>query len=204
MSFLEFRKEFAELGYADIHQILASHPDFDRNNLTRWARRGLIVKLRQGLYSFPEMTGTCNWNLFLSNLMYRPSYVSLHTALAFYGMIPEAVTQVVAVSSLKTASFENSFGSFSYHTVSERLLFGYDRKPFGSRSILLASPEKAILDLLYIYPFYRTVDDMRELRLDEDFLSDSLDIVRLDEFAESFRCRSLTERLLTLKKTYYL
>jgi hypothetical protein len=39
--------------------------------------------------------------------------VSLHSALAFHGIIPEAVTQITAVSTLKTADFQNVFGEFS-------------------------------------------------------------------------------------------
>jgi hypothetical protein len=52
----------------------------------------------------------------------------LHTALAFYGIIPEAVVQVTSVTSLKTASFRNEFGEYSYKNVKENLMFGYELK----------------------------------------------------------------------------
>lgn len=86
--------------------------------------------------------------------------------LAFYGMIPEAVTQITAVSSLKTAVFQNAFGVYSYKTVREDLFFGYELKSYENKSILFAFPEKALLDLLYLYPFYNSSQDMEELRLD--------------------------------------
>jgi predicted transcriptional regulator of viral defense system len=89
--------------------------------------------------------------------MYCPSYISLHSALAFYDMIPEAVVRMTAVSTLKKASFENAFGIFTYQQIAPDLFFGYDVKPFSDgQSLLLAQPEKALLDLLYLYPFYNT------------------------------------------------
>ena len=111
--------------------------------------------------------GKSDFALYLSNRIYKPSYISLHTALAFYGIIPEAVTQITAVSSLKTATFENDFGYYSYKKIKKELLFGYELKPFGDHTIQFAYPEKAILDLLYLYPFYNTEKEMEALRMDE-------------------------------------
>ena len=89
---------------------------------------------------------------YFANRMYRPSYVSLHTALAFYEMIPEAVVQTTNVTTLKTADFQNDLGEFSYKSVREDLMFGYDIKPIADgRTVQLATPEKALLDLLYLY-----------------------------------------------------
>jgi hypothetical protein len=74
---------------------------------------------------------------------------------AFYGMIPEAVEQVSAVGTGKKARFENAFGTFAYQKIVSGLMFGYDVKPLpGGRTLLFAQPEKALLDLLYLYPFY--------------------------------------------------
>ncbi|MDR0414728.1 MAG: hypothetical protein LBH84_04855 [Prevotellaceae bacterium] len=205
MSYLQFRDKFYELGYFHVHQVYAWQTDFDKSNLTRWVKKGLLVKLRNGCYSFPEYLHQPNFACFLSNRIYRPSYVSLHTALAFYGMIPEAVAQVMAVSTLKKATFENSFGTFTYRQVANNLLFGYDVKPFrSSRTLLLAQPEKALLDLLYLYPFYNTRQEMEELRIDEDFLRQDFDVKRFGEYAEKFGSGALSRRAALLLKTYDL
>jgi len=52
--------------------------------------------------------------------------------------------------------------------------FGYERKPMVDRSILFAFPEKALLDLLYLYPFYNTEAEIENLRLDNDYLANDL------------------------------
>ncbi|MFT3949931.1 MAG: hypothetical protein QM763_23400 [Agriterribacter sp.] len=158
-----------------IHQVYAWKPGFDRNNLTRWLKKGYLLRLRQGYFAFPEYKGKHDYTLYFANRIYRPSYISLHTALAFYGIIPEAVVQVTSITSLKTASFINDFGEYSYLNVKERLMFGYELKPVADQlAIQYATAEKALLDLLYLYPFYNTVREVEALRLDEDYLHNEL------------------------------
>lgn len=204
MDYNEFRNSFIEVGCIATYQIMAQYPDFNANNLTRWARQGLLVKLRQGYYAFPEMKGQSDFALYVSNRIYKPSYISLHTALAFYGVIPEAITQITGVSSLKTAEFQNDFGVYTYKTIKPELMFGYELKPFGNRTIQFAHPEKALLDLLYFYPFYNTEEEMEELRLDEDYLINDIHIDRLDEYTTRFGNKALANRVKLLKKTYLL
>ncbi len=202
MNFIKFRNSFIELGCVATNQILAQYPNFNANNLTRWVRQGLLIKLRQGFYAFPEMANQPEFALYVSNRIYKPSYISLHTVLAFYGIIPEAITQITGVSSLKTAEFQNDFGVYTYKSIKLELMFGYELKPFGHRNILFAYPEKALLDLLYLYPFYNTEEEMLDLRFDEDFITNELDIERLDEYTERFGSKILTRRIGLMRNTY--
>ena len=154
MNYLEFRKRFFDLAIINNNQIYAWHAGFDRNNLTRWQKKGLLIKLRQGYYTFPEYLQSTDNAYYFANHMYSPSYISLHSALAFYGIIPEAVIQITSVSTLKTARFKNDLGEYTYKNIKESLFFGYDLKKMpDDRVVLLAFPEKAILDLLYLYRF---------------------------------------------------
>ena len=194
-----------ELGCFNIHQVYAWKPGFDRNNFVRWIRKGYIIRLRQGYYSFPEYKGKPDFAMYFANRIYRPSYVSLHTALSFYGIIPESVVQITSVTTLKTASFTNEFGEYSYKSIRENLMFGYNLKPLADgQTLQLAQPEKALLDLLYIYPFYNTEKDFEELRLDEDFLQNELDYNLLNEYALKFENMALESRIKLLINTYNL
>lgn len=205
MSYLDFRQKMFDLACFSINQIYAWQPHFDRNNLTRWVKRGLLVRLRQGYYTFPEYKGKADFAYYFANRIYQPSYISYHTALSFYGIIPEAVVQITSVTSLKTATFVNDFGEYSYKTVKEELMFGYDLKSMANDRVLkFAKPEKALLDLLYLYPFYYTEQEMQELRLDEDFLHNDLDISILEEYTAKFRNKALEMRIKILLKTYGL
>ncbi|MDD4922587.1 MAG: hypothetical protein PHS30_08955, partial [Bacteroidales bacterium] len=200
-----FKEKMFDLACFNIYQIFAWQPDFDRSNITRWIKKGYLVRLRQGYYTFPEYKSKPDYSLYFANRIYNPSYISLHTALSFYGMIPEAVVQITSVTSLKTASFTNNFGEYSYKTVKENLMFGYGLKPMAdNRTIQFATPEKALLDLLYLYPFYDNEQEIEELRLDEDFLQNDLNIELLMEYAEKIQMKALDQRIKLLFKTYDL
>jgi predicted transcriptional regulator of viral defense system len=205
MNYLQFRERFFELAIFNIHQVFVWQPGFDRNNITRWQKRGLIIKLRQGYYAFPEYKNSSDISLYIANKLYQPSYISLHTALSFYGIIPEMVPSMTSVSTLKTAAFKNPFGEYVYKRIKEDLFFGFDLKTLSnSRAMKLATPEKAILDLIYLYPFYNTIQEMQELRFDEDFMQEELNTDRLVEFADSFRCKALEKRVKLMLKSYDL
>ena len=205
MNYLEFKNRMFDLACFNTHQVYAWNPDFDRNNFVRWVKKGLLIRLRQGFYTFPDYKNKPDFTLFFANRIYRPSYISLHTALAFYGIIPEAVVQITSVTSLKTASFQNELGEFEYKSIREELMFGYDFKTIANgQSIKLARPEKALLDLLYLYPFYNSEKEMEELRLDEDFLQDELDLQRLEDYLSGFKNKALQKRVRLLKSTYSL
>ena len=203
MNFLEFKDQLFDLACFNIYQVYAWQPNFDRNNLTRWAKKGYLIRLRQGFFAFSEYKNKPDYSLYFANRIYRPSYISLHTALSFYGMIPEAVVQITNVTSLKTASFTNESGEYTYKNVKENLIFGYELKPMAdNRTIQFATPEKALLDLLYLYPFYDSEQELEELRLDEDFLHDALNKNLLIEYCARFQSKALDHRVKLLIKTY--
>ena len=205
MTFLEFKSQLFDLACFNIYQVYAWQPNFDRNNLTHWTKKGYLIRLRQGYFAFSEYKSRTDYSFYFANRIYRPSYISLHTALSFYGMIPEAVVQLTSVTSLKTASFNNDFGEYSYKNVKERLMFGYELKPTAdNRTIQFATPEKALLDLLYLYPFYDSEQELEELRLDEDYLHDDLNKDLLMEYCTKFQSKALNHRVKLLFKTYDL
>jgi hypothetical protein len=120
-------------------------------------------------------------------------------------MIPETVVQITSVTSLKTASFKNEFGEYIYKSVSEKLIFGYDIKPMeGGRTLQFAKPEKALLDLLYLYPEYNTKQDLIDLRLDEDFLHDELNKSLLLEYKTKFKSKTIERRINLFLSAYQL
>lgn len=205
MRYLAFRQKMFELACFSADQVYALEPGFDRNNLTRWVQQGWLIRLKQGWYIFPEYLNQPDYALWFANRIYSPSYVSLHTALSFYGMIPEAVVRITSVTSLKTATFNNSAGNYSYQTIREKLMFGYDLKPMpGGHMLRIASPEKALLDLLYLYPEYNTASALEDLRLDEDFLDNNLDKELFWEYLKDMDNRALVKRVELLFHIYQL
>lgn len=205
MDFLTFRERMYPMGCFNINQVLLWEKNFDRNNLTRWCQRGLLVKLRNQYYAFPDYRHVPDFSRYVANRIYTPSYISLHSALSFYGMIPEEVVQLTSVTTLKTAKFENAFGTFHYQNVKTPLYFGYEIKIMqNGRSLLFATPEKALLDLLYFNPYYKTEQDMEELRLDEDYMQSEFDKDRFSDYLARFDSKALNQRARCLLKVYEL
>ena len=205
MNYIEFKEKMFDLACFSNDQVYSWRPDFDRNNLSRWIKKGLLIRLRQGYFTFPEYKGKPDYAWYFANRMYRPSYISLHTALSFHGIIPESVIQITSVTSLKTAYFVNPLGEYSYKTIKKEMMSGYVLKTLSDgRTLQIADPEKALSDLLYLYPEYSTTQDMLDLRLDEEYLQNDLKMDLLHEYISEFKSKALEKRVNQLIIAYRL
>jgi len=203
MTYIQFYNEWHRLACFSVSQVRAIYPDFHRGNFVHWQRAGYIVPLRQGWYAFSDTISQPDSARYIAGKICAPSYISLHTALSFYGIIPEAVVEITSVTTRKTCRYENAFGQFSYQTIRPRLFWGFEPKTMrDGKQYMMATPEKAIIDLLYLYPQYSTIDEMRELRFDEDWMHDELNKERLWEYAERINSPILTKRIHLLLKAY--
>jgi hypothetical protein len=97
----------------------------------------------------------------------------------------------------------NLFGEYSYKNIKDELMFGYELKEMDeNRSLMFATPEKALLDLLYLYPFYNSEKEMEELRLDEYYIREELNLEVLLSYNERFGSKALDKRMRLLQKVY--
>ncbi len=119
------------------------------NNLKNWERKGYLVKLKKGLFLLENARFEIDPFVAASKI-YSPSYVSLETALSFYGIIPEAVFTVTSVTSRKTRSFSNKLGKFTYQKIKKDAFLGHVTKKKGNISYSFALPEKALVDFCYL------------------------------------------------------
>lgn len=205
MVFVEFKNSMYDLICFTTHQANSWREDFDKNNLGRWVKKGLLLRLRRGLYTFPEFAKDASLIAYCANQMYKPSYISLQSVLAFYNMIPEAVIGTNSVTTLKTMEFSNLISQFYYKTLKADLYFGYEFKRTSRQlTFRMAKPEKALLDFFYLYPFYETSKDMKELRFNEEFLHDDLNHALLEEYLTRFKNIALENRISKLYKSYGL
>lgn len=84
-----------------------------------------ICKLRNSLYTFKKNNVNEVTLFTLGNMIYPPSYISMESALSFYGIIPEGVYTVTSCTTSKTKRFKNAMASFDYRHVKKDLFFGY-------------------------------------------------------------------------------
>ena len=123
-----------------------------RNQLTLWVKAGKLIRLRKGLYTVPDSERKAGLSLRLaSNTLLSPSYISLEYVLSAYGLIPERVKEITAVTSHKTSRFVNPLGTFSYRHIKRTAFAGFkSQKDEFSFPVLVATPEKALLDKIYL------------------------------------------------------
>ncbi len=140
-------------------------------------KKGYIVRIKKGLYVWSEQLDPTGYSKeILSNLIYGPSYVSLEYALSFYGLIPERVEAVTAVTFKKNKLFISPAGSFEYsHLYKGAYAAGVKLYTINhTENYLIACPEKALLD--YIALRVKKIDSDTHLsqllhddmRIDED------------------------------------
>ncbi|MDD4636012.1 MAG: hypothetical protein PHI48_07625 [Bacteroidales bacterium] len=184
MNYPNFKTTFFEYGIVTTEKIFEIAKDFDRSNLSIWERKGLLIKLRNEFYSFPEYLEVPGFRLYLANRIFFPSYISLHSALYYHGMIHyEEEKTITSIVTSKRAYFANPFGVYSFQKVKEAVFFGFEKIPeFEKLGIMMATPEKALLDILYLYPHYNTVQAVRELELDPDFMKTKFNVDRFRDY----------------------
>lgn len=142
------------------------NPKIVRLQLTRWVNSGRIYQLRRGLYSIAPPYQKIKPHPFLvANRLQQASYVSLQSALAFYGLIPEIVNITVSITAGRPERLETPLGIFEFRHIKSNLLFGYQMTDLGGQSALVATPEKALLDLVYLQPRGESSKYVHELRL---------------------------------------
>jgi len=116
--------------------------------LARLAASRHVVRLRRGLWAFPDRLDPLTLPARLTAPL--PSYVSLQSALFLHGMISQVPTVTYAVSLARARRFETPLGVVSIHHVAPRFFCGFE--PAGRQGVLLATPEKALVDFLYLTP----------------------------------------------------
>ena len=138
-----------------------------RRQLSRWVTSGRLVQLRRGLYALaPPYRKTEPHPFLVANRLVRGSYVSLQSALAHHGLIPEHVPVTTSVTTGRPQHRENPFGSFEYHHCSPHRLTGYRVEDLGGgQEALVATPAQALADLVHLVPGADSRAYLSELRL---------------------------------------
>ena len=146
-------------------------------------KKGLLIRLKRGLYAVsPEISGKELSVGLIANHLYGPSYVSLHWALRWYGLIPERVETVTSITTRHTREFETPLGRFTFRGVSKEYFpIGINSQEDAGLHFLLASPEKALCDMLMNEKYVPDQSISRlEIFFEEDMRIDLEDLRQMD------------------------
>jgi predicted transcriptional regulator of viral defense system len=116
--------------------------------LARLAASGQVVRLRRGVWAIKDHVDPLALPEYLTAPF--PAYVSLQSALYLHGMISQIPAVTYAVSLARTRRYSTPLGTVSIHHVQPSFFFGFE--PAGRTGGRLATPEKALVDFLYLSP----------------------------------------------------
>lgn len=147
--------------------------------LQRLVARGEVKRLKRSTFM---LSGSTIDELSVANQLYPQSYVSLETALNYYGITPDIVAQVTSVTPITSKLIHTQQGVFSYSKIDRKLYFGFKllSTSLPNQFIRIAQPEKALLDYIYIRRLSKL--NFNEQRIDFSVL----DVPRLKQMSADY------------------
>lgn len=195
MQFIEFQKQFLPHLIFSLLDIQKVYPNFSYRQLDRWEKKGYLLKIKQGYYTLSGKDLNRNFLYYVANRIYSPSYISLEMALSFYNLIPEEVFQITSVSTKKTNNFNTPLGNFNYRHIKPSIYFGYKLLDYEKKhNVIIAEPEKALLDYLYLNTQLRLDDDFKEIRINRTEFVDQINLEKFNTYLDAFENKSLVKR----------
>lgn len=161
-----------------------------RVQISRWVKDGKVVKLRKGIYTLAEPYAKIRPHPFaIANGLKAASYVSLQSALSWYGLIPEFVPATTSVTTGRPQTLRTPLGRFEFRHVKKTLFRDFEKIELPDRQeAFVARPEKALVDLIYLTPGADDEGYLRELRL-QNF--DAIDKDKLESFIRATKSAKL-------------
>lgn len=175
MRFRDFASVFADRPCFTARDVALRFPGFHDRQLYYWQTKGLVRQLRKPHYRLSGRPWTLHERRAVANMLYAPSYVSLESALAHHGFIPEGVFHITSITTRHTRTFEVEGVRHFYRNVKPGWFFGYTIIEHEGIAMRMAGPEKALLDLLHLDPQHRAPDDFEALRLDRPGIREAID-----------------------------
>lgn len=160
MKFLALKEKITTniFSIADVVKYFPQQPDsLLRIQLSRFVKKGLIYRIKKGIYCFNKDEVD---ELALAEYLYQPSYISLHSALFYYGVMIDVPQAVTSVTTIRPKIFKTAFGNYQYFKIKPELFFGYERIKVKENYVNMATIEKALLDYFYIFKI-KSIDGLR-------------------------------------------
>ena len=164
------------------------------NKISYEEKKNSLIKLKRGLYETDKDVAPFT----IANILLSPSYISFESALSYYGMIPERVYSIKSATFKKNKKkkYKNSFGLFLYQDINPNA-FPYDIEEtiIDGTKVMIASKEKALLDLLSVISPRNNIKELisllfDDLRIDEEIFS-KLDIDKIIKLCNLYSSETL-------------
>lgn len=127
--------------------------------ISRFLKYKEIFQLKRAVYVssdfFNKNKDDISYLFYLANVIRTPSYVSSWAALQYYNLTTEVIHSLTSVTPKVTREYQTKAGNFAYQSIKKALFSGFalvkgePASPAGRFDFFIASPSKALFDLLY-------------------------------------------------------
>jgi len=148
-----------------------------RINLFRLNEKNVIKRICRGFYANPFNMPVLEE---ISSQIYQPSYISLESALHYWGILSQVPYVLTCVSTRLPQVFNTSFGTIEYRQLKKDLFWGFVNKG----GYFIGEAEKVLLDYLYLNRARHDKLDFSELDLRE------VNLKKLRAYAEKMGIKS--------------
>jgi len=203
ITFNDFILTFKDCLIITTSDIKKVFPNISSDSTHLWNKKKYITRIGKGIYfnSYFFKDKLSQDVLFLiANKAYSPSYISLESALSYYELIPEAVTNITSVTTKKTNTINYDLGQFIYQSIKPTLMFDFDIVKKNNFNYKIATPEKALADYFYLNPSIDNIDSFYELRINPLVFKELINPDTLLSVTKRFDTKSLTKRVLNFLK----
>jgi predicted transcriptional regulator of viral defense system len=157
-----------------------------KNLVTLLAKNGWLIRIKRGLYAISNLSSRGSLSLspyVAANLMVSESYVSFESALQQYGMFDQLTGKTISVSLIQYKSVQLSGMKYSFVKTKPEYYFGWQEAQVGSQTARIATPEKALVDMVNFHKSQYAIDLVIEKLLD---YKTELDFTRLADYLSKF------------------
>lgn len=120
--------------------------------ISRSLKRKDIIHLKRGAYVsadfFDKYKGDISYSFYIANILRAPSYISSWTALQYYNLATEIIHTTTSITNKVTRTYQTKIGNFGYQSIKDELFIDFSLIK-GKFDFFIASPSKALFDLLY-------------------------------------------------------
>ena len=181
---LKATEKIIDVGFADniltgvnLEQLFDKTPASRYGLVNKMLKKGELIKLRRGLYTLAQKFRHSKISAFhLASRIVTHSYISLESALAYHNWIPEKVIPTISVTAFgRSRTFHTPFGEFIYYHIpvnAYEFFTGVSREEIANKPFFIASPLRALADLVYVKKInWRGLDFLfKSLRIEEEYI----------------------------------
>ena len=156
----------------DIQKVLKIQAASAKVLCTRYTKKGDFIRLRPDLYVFKEVFIRLDQKkmFYLTALIQKQTYVSFSSALASRGLLVASPDYIEAATFKRSTEKQIGHMTFKYHHLPEKIFSSTARSAALKNSrvsdSIVASAEKAFLDVLYLYSLGRYYIDLKKINLE--------------------------------------